>query len=90
MRTFDPCLLEKPRWLAFTKADLLPPDEARSRAEEAVSELGWEGHWTLISAVTHQGTEELMQRVSEELERIDDERAQAEALAALEHGTADS
>jgi hypothetical protein len=34
--------------------------------------------------VTHQGADDLMQRVSDELERIDEERAQAEALAALE------
>jgi GTPase len=29
---FDPGLAEKPRWLVFTKADLLPPEEARERA----------------------------------------------------------
>jgi GTP-binding protein len=73
MRKFDPGLLEKPRWLVFSKADLLPPDEARTKAEEAVSELGWEPPWTLISSVTHEGTEDLMQRVSAELELIEDE-----------------
>mgnify|MGYP001818315907 FL=1 len=73
MRKFDPGLLEKPRWLVFSKADLLPPDEARTKAEEAVSELGWEPPWALISSVTHEGTEELMQRVSAELELIEDE-----------------
>jgi GTP-binding protein len=84
MRKFDPGLLDKPRWLVFTKADLLPPDEARERAGEAIAELEWSGPWMLISAVTHQGADELMQRVSDELERIDEERAQTEALAALE------
>jgi GTP-binding protein len=73
MRKFDAGLLEKPRWLVFTKADLLPPDEARSKAEEAVSELGWESPWALISSVTHEGTEDLMQHVSAELELIEDE-----------------
>ena len=73
MRKFDPGLLEKPRWLVFSKTDLLPPDEARTKAEEAVSELGWEPPWALISSVTHEGTEDLMQRVSAELELIEDE-----------------
>ena len=83
MRKFDPGLLDKPRWLVFTKADLLPADEAQSRAAEAVAELGWDAPWMLVSAVSHQGTDDLMQRVSDELQRIDEERAQAEALAAM-------
>ena len=89
MRKFDPGLLDKPRWLVFTKADLLPPDEANARAQSAVDELGWKGPWMLISAVAHQGCDELMQRVSDELERIDEERAQAAALAAMEQAAAD-
>jgi len=40
LRNFDPGLMDKPRWLVFTKADLLPPDEARNMAEEAVAGLG--------------------------------------------------
>lgn len=40
------------QWLLFNKADLLPLDEARALAEEAVQELGWEGRWFLISAAT--------------------------------------
>ncbi|MEJ2401799.1 MAG: GTPase ObgE [Xanthomonadales bacterium] len=89
MRKFDPGLLDKPRWLVFTKADLLPPDEARDRAEKAAAELDWNAPWMLISAVAHQGADELMQRVSAELERIDAERAQAAALAALEERPTD-
>ena len=73
MRKFDPDLLEKPRWLVFTKADLLPADEARARAEAAAEELGWQAPWALISSVTQKGTAELMQRVSAELEEIEDE-----------------
>jgi GTP-binding protein len=89
MRKFDPGLLDKPRWLVFTKSDLLPPDEADARAAAAVAELGWDRPWMLISAVTHQGADALMQQVSNELERIDEERAQAAALAAMSEGPAD-
>jgi GTP-binding protein len=79
MQKFDPGLMEKPRWLVFSKADLLPPGEARQCAEEVVDELGWEGPWMLISSVTRTGTEELTQRVSQALEVLADE---AEAAAA--------
>jgi GTP-binding protein len=75
LRNFDPGLMDKPRWLVFTKADLLPPDEARARAEEAVATLGWEGPWMLISSVTKSGTDDLMQKVSLELEILEDETA---------------
>jgi GTP-binding protein len=75
LRNFDPGLMDKPRWLVFTKADLLPPDEARSKAEEAVAALGWKDPWMLISSVTKSGTDDLMQKVSLELEILEDEAA---------------
>ncbi len=75
LRNFDPGLMDKPRWLVFTKADLLPPDEARSKAEEAVAALGWEAPWMLISSVTKSGTDDLMQKISLELEILADEAA---------------
>jgi GTPase len=76
MQKFDPALLDKPRWLVFTKADLLPADEAGERAAQAVAELDWSAPWMLISAVTQSGTEELMQRVSAELARIREDEAE--------------
>ncbi len=78
MRKFDAGLMEKPRWLVFTKADLMPEQEAQARAGEAVSELGWKAPWLLISSVTKAGTDELMQQVSAKLELIEDEEATAQ------------
>jgi len=78
MEKFDLDLLQKPRWLVFTKADLLPADEARERAERAVGELAWAAPWMLISSVAHSGTDELMQRVSLELDMISEAAEQAE------------
>ena len=75
LKNFDADLMGKPRWLVFTKADLLPADEAGRKAEEAVETLGWEGPWMLISSVTKSGTEELMQKVSAELELLEDEES---------------
>jgi GTP-binding protein len=79
MRKFDAGLLDKPRWLVFTKADLLLPGEAREKAEAAVAELEWSAPWSLISSVSHSGTQELMDRVSDALERIAEDEAQARA-----------
>ena len=39
LHNFNPDLMDKPRWLVFTKADLLPPADARASAEEAVAVL---------------------------------------------------
>lgn len=84
MRKFGAGLMEKPRWLVFTKADLMPDQEAQTRAEEAVSELGWQEPWMLISSVTKTGTDELMQQVSLKLELIEDEEAAAQEPDAMQ------
>ena len=62
----------------FTKADLLPAEEARERADQVVAELGWSAPWTLISAVTRTGTDDLMNRISVELDRLRADAAGAE------------
>jgi GTP-binding protein len=79
LENFDAGLMDKPRWLVFTKADLLPAGEAAQKAEEAVEALDWNGPWMLISSITHSGTDELMQKVSAELELMADEEATAAA-----------
>ena len=78
LKKFDPELMDKPRWLVFTKADLLPVEEARERADKIVEELGWSAPWALISAVTRTGTEDLMKRISAELDRLRADAAEAE------------
>ena len=62
------------------------PEDAREKAEEAVAELEWEGPWMLISSVTKSGTNELMQQVSDELERIVEEEEQLLAMQEAENG----
>jgi len=71
LRRFDEGLLQKPRWLIFTKTDLLQPDLAEQKAREVLEELDWKAEWSLISAVSHSGTRELMQRVSAALLEMD-------------------
>ncbi len=67
---FDKSLLDKPRWLVFTKSDLLPRTEADARCAQAIEQLGWDQPWTMISSVTSDGTQVLVQRVMTALEEI--------------------
>ena len=72
LERFDPGLMDKPRWLVFTKADLLPGTEARGKAVAVVAELGWVAPWFVISSITREGTRELMQQVSDALLGMDE------------------
>jgi len=72
LAAFDPELMNKPRWLVLTKADLLDPEEARLKAEAIVQELAWESPWALVSSVTHAGTMDLMQNIMLLLDEMDE------------------
>ena len=79
LRRYDPALLDKPRWLVLNKADLLPEDEARARAEAIVAELGWQAPWYLASAIGREGTWPIMLAVQTFLDR--QREAEAEGAA---------
>ncbi len=68
LERYDEELVGKPRWLIFTKTDLLSEEEQAERTRAVLDELAWEGEWAAISAVAQQGTDELVQRVSRALE----------------------
>lgn len=63
-------IAEKPRWLVFTKIDLLAEEEASKRMSEIAAELGAEKYFA-ISSVAQRGTAELMQSISTALTEID-------------------
>lgn len=67
---FDAELGDKPRWLVFTKADLLDPEEADSVARRVVDTLEWKAPWFVISSVTRSGTDKLMQSVGRALDEM--------------------
>jgi len=64
---FDAGLGDKPRWLVFTKSDLLDPGEADSEARRVVDALEWKAPWFVISSVARSGTDRLMQKVGRAL-----------------------
>jgi len=63
LKKFSKDLVEKPRWLVLNKIDLLPAKEADALCKDIVRRLRWKGPVYRISAVTKQGTKELMQDV---------------------------
>lgn len=79
LERFDAALLEKPRWLVFNKADLLPVDEQQARARAVVEALAWQSPWFVISARAREGTWPLMLQVAAFLDRLRAETADTAA-----------
>lgn len=74
---FDADLGDKPRWLVFTKIDLVEPQLAEDVARRVVEALQWEAPWFMISSATHTGTDELVQNVGralDEMKELEQER----------------
>jgi len=71
----DPQLLQKPRWLVFNKADMLPASEARARAEQVIQALAWKWPYYLISALARNGTWPLMREIMTFFDRLQEETA---------------
>lgn len=65
-------IADKPRWLVFTKTDLLPADEAEARMAACVEELGISDH-TGISSVIGSGTDDLMQEIAACLAELEED-----------------
>lgn len=72
---YSQAIADKERWLVLTKSDLLPDEALHQRVSDIVEALAYEGPTYVISAVSHQGTDELMQVVSRHLDEL---REQAE------------
>jgi GTP-binding protein len=86
---FDAGLGGKPRWLVFTKTDLLDPEDARSIARRVVEALEWTAPWFMISSVTRSGTDKLMQSVSRALDEMKELELEQQGLAETAPGDFD-
>ena len=62
-------LLEKPRWLVLNKIDRVYEDEIEQRCQAIVDELNWTGPVFRLSAITGEGTQELMYAIMNFLEQ---------------------
>ncbi len=57
---FSPTLVERERWLVLNKIDMVPEDERQERIDSVVDALGWKGPVYVTSAISKQGTFELV------------------------------
>ncbi len=71
-------LAGKPRWLVFTKTDLISAEEAETIKQEVLKEIDWSGPVYSISAVAQKGTDTLMQDIMQYL----NDKKEAEELSA--------
>ena len=80
LRRYDTALYEKPRWLVLNKLDMLPdPEDVKQRL---CATLGWTGPTFTISALTGEGTQELIWRLQDWLDAERDKAQLAQDKAA--------
>jgi GTP-binding protein len=82
---FSDELLQRPRWLVLNKLDLVPEAEREARCQTIVDGLGWTGPVFRISAISGEGTRELVYAIMDFLEQS---REAARAAQAGEGGGA--
>jgi GTP-binding protein len=68
LEKYSPDLAERERWLVLNKVDLLDDDEVESRKHGLLAELGWNGPVFTMSAVSGEGTKELVYKLMDHLE----------------------
>ena len=76
LEQFDELLAKKDRWLILNKTDLLLEEELDDVCNDIVSRLDWQGPVYRISAVTGQGTRQLMTDIMTHIETVKAEQAQ--------------
>lgn len=63
LEKFSPTLAEQPRWLVLNKLDMVPEEEREERCQAVLDALDWDGPVYRISALSQQGTEEMMRDI---------------------------
>jgi GTP-binding protein len=87
---FDAELEARPRWLVFTKCDLVAEDELDSLVQALVKELNWDQPWFAISSVTGLATKTMTNQVGEHLKELSILEQERKADLEAEQGQADS
>ncbi|WP_415889504.1 Obg family GTPase CgtA [Neptuniibacter sp. SY11_33] len=63
LKKFSPTLADQPRWLVLNKLDMVPEEEREARCQAVIDELQWEGPVYRISALSQQGTDDMMRDI---------------------------
>ncbi len=69
LEKYDTELLDKPRWLVFNKIDALLPEEAEEMIQHILKKLDWKEPYFCISAISGEGTKELIQALWKYLDK---------------------
>ena len=73
LRKFNPEMLDEPRWIVLNKMDLLPREDAELRCKNIIDRLNWTGPVYEISAISGDGTKELIFDIMNYLEENDED-----------------
>ena len=60
LKKYDESLFDKPRWLVLNKLDAVPEQERVKRVKDFVKRFNWKGRVFEISALTHEGCQDLV------------------------------
>ena len=77
LQKFDPELLDRPRWLVFNKADLMPEEDRQKHAKALVRKLKWKAPWFVVSAIAREGTWDVCLKIQDFFDRIKAEAAES-------------
>lgn len=69
LTAFGAELLERERWLVLNKVDLVSEDEREARCRDIIERLKWRDPVFMVSAINKQGTQELVQKIMQYLEK---------------------
>src|SRR5690554_3721207 len=75
LRKYDEELYSKPRWLILNKVDMLEDPDAV--VKKFIQDYGWEGPCFAISAISGEGTRELVYAIMEHIEKIGQQEAES-------------
>lgn len=76
LEAYDPELINKPRWLVLNKMDLLPDEQDRQKALQAIIDrLGWKGKIFTISAISGEGTQQLCYSLMQLIDEMKESKA---------------
>ena len=67
LKKYDESLHVKPRWLVLNKLDMVPEDERDAKVKDFIKRFGWKGPMFRISALTHEGCDDLVKEIYEHL-----------------------
>lgn len=70
-------LSDKECWLVFNKTDLVAPEEVEELTKKVIDALDWKGPVAKISAISKVGTKELVNRVMEHFESLEEQAEHA-------------